>query len=194
MGTRRAVTRNGAATSAAEGRSQAATIKVGVFEENEMFALGVRACLAVDSLIEMASRSDEAIEVAVVSPRAAGEKRFTCPLVICGDAPNSVAAGNVVLAVLPRRTLTPERLIASVHAAAAGLRVAPSELPQVSRLDGRALDVLELLAIGAGTREIAERLAYSERTIKSVIQQLQLTLSARNRAQVVAEAVRQGLI
>src|SRR6266700_3486773 len=58
----------------------------------------------------------------------------------------------------------------------------------------RERDVLELLADGHSTREIAIRLAYSERTIKNILQDLTTRLSLRNRTQAVAYAVRSGWI
>ena len=169
-----------------------AAIRVGIVDENEMFALGLRAALAGQPQIELSAEGP--VDVAVVSPAAAGERTFVCPLVVCGDSPARLAEGNQVLAVLPRSTLTPEQLLASIHAAAAGLRVSPPAVSMSSRLDGRRLDVLRLLASGADTREIAQHLGYSDRTIKSVIREIQLALGTRNRAQAVAEGVRQGLI
>jgi DNA-binding NarL/FixJ family response regulator len=105
-----------------------------------------------------------------------------------------VAAGNEVMAVLGRAALTAEQLLASIHAAAAGLRVINAEHVPVPRLAGRGLEVLARLAAGADTKEIAEELGYSDRTIKSVIRDVQLRLGARNRVQAVAEGIRQGLI
>ncbi|MGH9035398.1 MAG: response regulator transcription factor [Acidimicrobiia bacterium] len=169
-----------------------ATIRVGIVDENEMFALGLRAALAGQPRIELSA--EEPVDVAVVSPAAAGVRTFACPLVVCGEAPTRLAEGNQVLAMLPRSTLTPEQLLASIHAAAAGLRVSSPPVSTASRLDGRRLDVLRLLAAGADTREIAQHLGYSDRTIKSVIREIQLALGTRNRAQAVAEGVRQGLI
>jgi DNA-binding CsgD family transcriptional regulator len=179
---------------APRGGSSAATIKVAVVDEHEMFALGLRSCLAEHSSVEVMPRPDGPVDVAIVSPQVAREVRLPCPLVVCGDAPTQLAAGNVVLAVLPRATLTTGQLIASVHAAAAGLRVTSPDGPRVSRLQGRRLEVLGLLATGADTREIAARLGYSDRTIKGVIQEIQVALGARSRAHAVAEGIRQGLI
>ena len=180
--------------SAAARPAPLSALRVGVVHENEMFAIGLRACLAEHFPVTVAPRPDSDVDIAVVSPAAAAAHRFTCPLVVCGDAPNRLAPGNVVLAVLPRATLTTTQLLASVHAAAAGLRVTAAEVPEAARLDRRSLDVLRLLAAGAGTREMAERLGYSERTIKSVIRDIQVLLGTRSRAQAVAEAIRQGLI
>lgn len=172
----------------------AGALLIGVVHENEMFALGLRACLAQHFTVHVAARPDPGMDVAVVSSTVAGEHRFACPLVICGDAPKQVAPGNVILAVLPRGALTIGQLLASVHAAAAGLHVTAPEAAPGRRLDTRSVDVLSLLAAGAGTREIADRIGYSERTIKSIIREVQVALGSRSRAQAVAEAIRQGLI
>ena len=61
-------------------------------------------------------------------------------------------------------------------------------------LSPREREVLRLMADGMSTREVAARLAYSERTIKFVVQDLMLRLNVRNRTQAVACAVRNGWI
>lgn len=172
----------------------AATIRVGVVDEHEIFALGLRICLAGHPIVKVLPEPGPDMDVAIVSPEVAAKEGFACPLVVCGEPPKSLAAGNVVLAALPRATLTAEQLLASVHAAASGLRISPLEMQPAVRLHGRGREVLGLLAAGASTQEIAQRLNYSERTIKSVIRELQVSLGARNRTQVVGEAIRQGLI
>jgi DNA-binding NarL/FixJ family response regulator len=62
------------------------------------------------------------------------------------------------------------------------------------RLSARDLDVLRLLADGCDTTEIADRLAYSEPTIKNVIQRLFERLQVRNRPHAVAVALKTGII
>jgi DNA-binding CsgD family transcriptional regulator len=178
-------------------------VRVGVFDENEIFRRGVIACLADDDMLEIvASESSKAVvgelDVAVVSSRIAGKGRFACPLVVCGNetrlGPHD--AGNNVLGILPRTTLTPEQLLATVHAAAAGLQInAPGmRSPSSGPLDARSLAVLRLLAGGADTGEISRSLSYSERTIKDLVAKLECTLGARNRTHAVAEGFRAGLI
>jgi len=169
-------------------------IHVGIVDEHEMFALGLRTCLAGSALVKMSPVIDEDVDVAIVSPRMAEEHHFACPLVVCGDAPQRLAPGNEVMAVLGRASLTAEQLLASIHAAAAGLRVVNSEHLPTPRLAARGLEVLQMLAAGADTKEIAGQLGYSDRTIKSVIRDVQLRLGAKNRVQAVAEGIRQGLI
>ena len=144
-----------------------------------MFALGIRTCLAESALVQVAHVVDEDVDVVIVSPRMAEEQRFAAPLVICGEPPKRLAPGNEVMAVLGRATLTADHLLASIHAAAAGLRVVQEEHTASPRLAGRGLEVLALLASGADTKEIAEQLGYSDRTIKSVIRDVQQRLGSR---------------
>ena len=61
-------------------------------------------------------------------------------------------------------------------------------------LSPREVEVLKLVADGFNTREIATRLAYSERTVKNVLHDVTNRLQLRNRSHAVAYAVRQGLI
>jgi DNA-binding NarL/FixJ family response regulator len=119
-----------------------------------------------------------------------------------------------VRGVLRRHEATAERLVTAVRAAAAGHGDLPPELlrqlldhlaglnQQVlsprgfsfTGLTERERTVLQLLAEGLSTREVALRLSYSERTIKTVIQDLTLRLQLRNRTQAVAYALRNGWI
>jgi DNA-binding CsgD family transcriptional regulator len=64
----------------------------------------------------------------------------------------------------------------------------------LARLTDREQQVLALIADGHPTREVAERLCYSERTVKSVVHDAVTKLNARSRSQAVAQAVREGLI
>jgi DNA-binding CsgD family transcriptional regulator len=63
-----------------------------------------------------------------------------------------------------------------------------------SGLSDREVDVLKLLADGHDTAEVARRLAYSERTVKNVLQDVTRRHNLRNRTHAVAYALRQGLI
>jgi DNA-binding NarL/FixJ family response regulator len=63
-----------------------------------------------------------------------------------------------------------------------------------SGLTPRETEVLRLVADGHDTTEIANRLCYSERTVKNVLHDLNTRLQLRNRSQAVAYAVREGLI
>lgn len=119
-----------------------------------------------------------------------------------------------VVAVLPRLTVTADRLVYSVLAAAAGGGVMPPHLVgellkhieqlqrevlspnglSASGLTPREIDVLRLMADGHDTNEIAGKLCYSERTVKNVIYGVTHRLKLRNRPHAVAYALRSGMI
>jgi DNA-binding NarL/FixJ family response regulator len=66
--------------------------------------------------------------------------------------------------------------------------------PPLARLTEREQQVLALIAQGHPTREVAQELCYSERTVKNVLHDVVTKLNARSRSQAVAHAVREGLI
>jgi DNA-binding NarL/FixJ family response regulator len=66
--------------------------------------------------------------------------------------------------------------------------------PSEPRLGEREYDVLRMLAEGESTRGIAERLSYSERTVKNIVHDLLVTLKCKTRAHAVALAAREGMI
>jgi DNA-binding NarL/FixJ family response regulator len=116
--------------------------------------------------------------------------------------------------LLRRSEATPEILTRAVAAAAQGDGTVPPDLlgrllSQVGRLQRhvlaprgltfsglteRELGVLKLVAEGMDTGEIAQQLAYSERTIKNIIHDITTRFHLRNRSHAVAFALRQGLI
>lgn len=58
----------------------------------------------------------------------------------------------------------------------------------------REVDVLRLVVNGADMSEIARELAYSESTVKQVLQTLTTRLKLRNRSHAVAFALRSGVL
>ena len=96
-------------------------------------------------------------------------------------------------------------LVGAIRAAARGETVlAPSVATRLldrmrrpaaaDALSPREVEVLRLVAEGLDTGEIARQLAFSERTIKSVLHDVTTRLQLRNRAHAVAFAVREGFI
>jgi DNA-binding NarL/FixJ family response regulator len=111
-------------------------------------------------------------------------------------------------AVLLLRALTSSRLLSCVRALKEGNgsvppevlcqmiggRAAPSADEPDPELTDRELDVLRLLADGDSTRDIANRLSYSERTVKNVVRDVLAKLKCRTRAHAAALAARRRLI
>jgi DNA-binding NarL/FixJ family response regulator len=180
-------------------------IRVAVVEENDIFRRGILACLQRDDAIEVVFEGRTGTipviaDVTIASDAAAAGIGGGHPTLVCSDAARpgdrNHAAGSVV-AVLPRSQLTEDQLGAAVRAAASGLRVdvtqdPPAHLP--AGLPERSLQVLRLLASGYGTRQISDTVGCSERTVKYAIREIEQHFDARSRAQVVAEAIRQGII
>jgi DNA-binding NarL/FixJ family response regulator len=179
------------------------TTRVGVVEEHDILRYGLAASLSEDGRLEVVAAAspelldDDELDIAVVSSASAERHRFNCPIVVVSHTtqhPRTVEGGNDVAGALHRATVTLPQLLATVHAAAAGLRVEEHGTSDAVQLDPRAVQLVELIADGQGTREIAEAMNYSERTIKKLITELELALGARSRAQIVAHAIRRGLI
>lgn len=151
----------------------------------------------VDVAVVVADRIDGALLQIVRTITRAGRTRA---VIVAG----SLDAGSMIAAVdagargfLCQSHATRERLLQLITDAGRGEAVVPpagDDQPDFDRLSRRDLDVLHLLSEGCDTAEIARRLAYSEPTIKNVIQGLFHCLKARNRPHAVAVALRTGLI
>lgn len=123
------------------------------------------------------------------------------------------AIGCGVVAVLPRKTLSEERLRQCLQTVRAGGAVIPPKLVaalinhinriqnevlephglDLSGLTSREIEVLRLIAEGKTTQQIAEELNYAERTVKNVLHDAIRRLKLKNRSHAVAYAIRAGL-
>ncbi|WP_410604725.1 helix-turn-helix transcriptional regulator [Amycolatopsis sp. lyj-90] len=119
-----------------------------------------------------------------------------------------------VVAVLPQTRTSTDRLVETIVSAASGRGLLPPDLlgqllGNIRRLQHdvlsprglssaglttREVDVLRLMADGCDTGEIADKLCYSERTVKNVIYELTKRLNLRNRPHAVAYAMQAGVI
>jgi len=144
---------------------------------------------------------------------AVGESTGARVLVCSSDTAEDAVLGAIqagAVGFLPKETLTTDGLATAVKAAANGTGVMPPDLlgtlargvssdaldarPVAARLTDREQQVLSLIAAGHPTREVAQQLCYSERTVKNVLHDVVTKLNARSRSQAVAFAVREGLI
>jgi DNA-binding NarL/FixJ family response regulator len=165
------------------------------------------------------ARQDPALATAdlvLLDPSAPGGAEFigsvdarvlVCSSDVAEESVVSVLRAGAV-GYLRKDTLTTDTLAAAVRAAVSGTNVVDDELmdnvmkglslepdrPAVARLTDREQQVLSLIAAGHPTREVAEQLCYSERTVKNVLHDVVTKLNARSRSQAVAFAVREGLI
>jgi DNA-binding NarL/FixJ family response regulator len=169
----------------------------------------------VDDAVVAVVAADELDEVTTRALRAL--QRGGCPRVVLvlgyldeERLLDAVAAGACGL--LRRSEATPERLVESINSAARGDGTVPPDLLgrllvqvgraqreggrglSLRRLEVRETEVLRLLSEGLDTAEVADQLAYSERTVKNVLHAVTTRLQLRNRTHAVAYAVREGLI
>jgi DNA-binding NarL/FixJ family response regulator len=157
-----------------------------------------------------------AAELVLLDPAADGGAEFIgavdARVLVCSSDVSEESVVAVLRAgavgYLRKDTLTTETLAAAVRAAASGTNVVDDALmdnvmkgvsleagrPAVAQLTDREQQVLSLIAAGHPTREVAEQLCYSERTVKNVLHDVVTKLNARSRSQAVAFAVREGLI
>lgn len=128
------------------------------------------------------------------------------------DLLNAVDLG--VSGLVRRQEASPERLVATIQGTVRGEASMPPDLLDrlmrqmkhvqdhvlapanlhLTGLTSRESEVLELIAEGNDTKEIAAELRYSERTIKNIVQDITRRFGLRNRSHAVAYALRHGLI
>lgn len=126
----------------------------------------------------------------------------------------AAAFSSGVVSILPHREATDRIIVQTVVSSARGHAVLPTALTRwlvdearmlqqtmfaagglgLGGLTEREVTVLRLLADGHDTEGIAERLSYSGRTIKKILQDITQRFGFRNRVQAVAYAMRIGAI
>ncbi len=146
---------------------------------------------------------------------SAGEAtRFVLVLDRLGDADLLAAVEVGVAAVIWRHEASAERLVQALLTVSRGGGELPAEVQgrlvadvarlhstvlaprglTASGLESREIDVLRFIAAGLDTAEIAQQMAYSERTVKAILYGLMSRLSLRNRSHAVAYAMRAGIL
>jgi DNA-binding NarL/FixJ family response regulator len=164
----------------------------------------------VDVLLVDLDRGGEAAVPRLSALSAAGN----APALVVLTGPEGLSAAAALRlgarAVLAREAET-EEIVAAVRAAAAGLVVLSSaavesilpHLPTAGTesssvhaedLTPREIEVLAMLAEGAGNKLIARRLGISEHTVKFHVGSILGKLSASSRTEAVTIGIRQGLI
>lgn len=146
--------------------------------------------------------------------RAQRSRQVVLVVTVIDDAALLSAIEVGVSGVVLRQDASPERLVGAVTQAAANNGVLSPQLlgrllGQVSRLQRQVLEprglqlsgmsereveVLRLISEGLEIKEIADKLAYSERTIKNALHAVIGRFQLRNRTHAVAFAMREGLI
>jgi DNA-binding NarL/FixJ family response regulator len=190
-------------------------IDVGILADDPEERARVRALLVARAEVAVVDAEASSVRVTIDARYARIGRAVRAPVVALVDAQSPVSidrlADGPVHAVLPREA-TADELVATVQAVALGLLVIDESL--LSRdgsarrarpasgdggdvrgtLTGRERDVLDLIAAGLGTKQIAGRLSLSVHTIKTHVESIFLKLGVRSRAEAVAIGARDGLV
>lgn len=168
------------------------------------------ACVAVVVTEELDNQTARDLKSLV----PARERRALLVATRIDDAGVLLAAEVGVGGFIRRADATSDNLVAGITHVAAGHGVLPPDLlgrllQQVGQLQrqvpvpgglalsgltARECEVLQLVAEGHDTTEIASRMCYSERTVKKILHDLTTRLHLKNRAHLIAYAMREGLI
>jgi DNA-binding NarL/FixJ family response regulator len=159
--------------------------------------------------VVVAEAVDEEVLRVIRTIRKGSQAQVVLVVTDLDSAGGATAAEAGAVGILARRAANGEQLASVVNKARRGagvplpvdeptLETAPSVAPSPAQaehqLSTRDVEVLRLLAEGCDTADIAQKLAYSEPTIKNVIQRLFDQLKVRNRPHAVAVAMRAGII
>lgn len=165
---------------------------------------------AVDVAVVVADSLDEHTSATLARVRRLGGPKIVLVLGSVDGRGVLAAVEAGTGALLRRSEATGARLIQSVRRVADGEGMLPGDVLgrllhreragdpagrlTFGGLTQRELTVLRLVADGYSTAEIADKLTYSERTIKNALHDMARRFQLRNRSHAVAFAVREGLI
>lgn len=144
----------------------------------------VRALEHPPAVVVLTTFDDEAWVLGALRAGALGYLTKDADAATIADAVRTAAAGHSLLDAGVQA-----RLVAAAGAAAAPVTTGAA----TEGLTAREVDVLRLIARGAGNREIARELVLSEATVKTHVNHLLAKLAVRDRAQAVAWAYQHGV-
>ncbi|MGB3764859.1 MAG: LuxR C-terminal-related transcriptional regulator [Ornithinimicrobium sp.] len=166
---------------------------------------------AVDVVVLIADVVDGPAVARIREAHTGAEMPVVLVATMLDESSAMAAVGAGARAILRRRDARPERLVDLVRSFVRGEGTVPVEVlsrllehlvdaapdgsgVRVGRLTEREAEVLRLVSEGLETAEIADRLHFSQRTIKGIIHDFTMRHHLRNRAHAVAYAMRHGLI
>lgn len=198
-------------------------LRIWIDDHNPIFRLGLAACLQPPFLLAGESthfspqpdllRTDilvfELDSAGLPNALRLAQTPSLLLVTIATDADDELLVEAIeagVTGALLRSDANPNTFLHTLRSAAAGNGSLPTAVlgkllsrPRVGLrgagdLTDRELGVLRLLSKGESTRQIAEDLCYSEKTVKNIVHDVLVRMNCRNRAQAVALATRRGLI
>ncbi|MFV0318437.1 MAG: response regulator [Microthrixaceae bacterium] len=153
---------------------------------------GVEACRQVMStststrVVMLTMHADQDVLAEAIRAGAAGYLTKDCSTREIAEAVRMAAEGDTVLSPqLARSMLDEVRKLKDPH------EQEPTQEKVVSK---REEEVLQLIADGCSTPEVAEQLYISQKTVKNHLASIYQKLDARDRTQAVLQAVRMGIV
>ncbi len=151
---------------------------------------GVEACRQVKDvlpdthIVMLTMHADQSVLADAIRAGASGYLVKDCSTDEIADAVQIAAAGQTALSPQLAATMLDEVR-----------RMEEQERAQENRLiTKREEEVLQMIADGCSTTEVAERLYISQKTVKNHLASIYQKLEARDRTQAVLQAVRMGIV
>jgi DNA-binding NarL/FixJ family response regulator len=167
----------------------AAPSQVAIELEDAALASALRLRLSLLAEFDEARRFEEAD--VIISDRPLADA--TRPVLVIGSDKRPGQGESVLRSIEPALVLSAAALVAAGHRIEPDSRGSGSDGAPV-RLSGREQQVVELLVGGASNKVIARELGISVHTAKFHVAAVLDKLGARNRADAVAIALREGLV
>jgi DNA-binding NarL/FixJ family response regulator len=110
------------------------------------------------------------------------------------DCTTDEVARTVRMAANGETTVSPELAESMLQQVQAAQDAEPADADEESVISKREVEVLQLIAEGCSTPEVAEQLYISVKTVKNHLASIYQKLDSRDRTQAVVRAVRMGII
>ncbi len=144
----------------------------------------VKAANPAIRVIMLTMHADQEVLAAAIRSGASGYLVKDCSTEEIADAIRSAVSGET--------TLSPALAASMLNEVR---KLDPPEQPEEDRVvTKREEEVLQLIADGCSTPEVAERLYISQKTVKNHLASIYQKLDARDRTQAVLQAVRMGIV
>ncbi|MCB1003402.1 MAG: response regulator transcription factor [Acidimicrobiales bacterium] len=146
----------------------------------------VRSALPHVKVVMLTMHADQDVLASAIRAGASGYLVKDCSTEEIAEAVRMTARGDTIIS--PRLAASMLDEVRRIDRPAAGT---PDEERVVTR---REEEVLQLIADGCSTPEVAERLYISQKTVKNHLASIYQKLDARDRTQAVLQAVRMGIV
>lgn len=146
----------------------------------------IRSALPHVKVVMLTMHADQDVLASAIRAGASGYLVKDCSTEEIAEAVRMTARGDTIIS--PRLAASMLDEVRRIDRPVAG---APDEERVVTR---REEEVLQLIADGCSTPEVAERLYISQKTVKNHLASIYQKLDARDRTQAVLQAVRMGIV